>query len=649
MTSIDLVAREWKLSGWRPYSWRLGRSMELGMKLYPDVGPLPAIVPGSAHSALLAQGLIKDWHRGLASLDCEWVENRHWEFSTVLPAGFVPSGQSVTLCADGLDYSGWILVDGRTAATFSGALVRHRFDLTRWLADGCEHELSLVFDKSPEEQGQIGFTSQSRIYKPRFSFSWDWCPRFVPIGITDQLRLEVGERKAEVTKILAELQDDLTTGRVTVSCLVEAEACTLTLDVLQSGRVMASEEYEVTHGDMALTLMVRQVEPWWPNGEGDQPLYTLIVRDGEDVIAERRVGFKRVRWLPCQGAPEGALPWICEINGRAVFLQGVNWTPVQVDYPSVNKSQYARLIDLYREMGANLLRVWGGAFLERESFYDLCDEAGLLVWQEFPLSSSGIDNWPPEEDASIREICAIARDYIRRRAHHASKLMWCGGNELQGGKDGSKIGTGRPCGMDHPCLAALGRVAAEEDPGTRYVPASASGPRFTAEEEEYGQGLHHDVHGPWNVSGTWDDWRRYWSDDDALFRSEAGVPGAMSHEMLLKYAGDSSCWPPTIENPYWRHTSAWWLQWERFQGSLDHLAPQDAMARYIELSQTFQAQALGMAAEISRSRFPRCGGFLVWMGHDTFPCPSNTAVIDFEGNPKPAYRALQKAFHGENA
>ncbi len=135
--------------------------------------------------------------------------------------------------------------------------------------------------------------------------------------------------------------------------------------------------------DVSLALAVSRVNPWWPNGEGAQSLYTLLVRADGKVIAERRIGFKRVRWLPCEGGAEDALPWICEINRRAVFLQGVNWTPVQVDYPAVTKTQYASRIDLYRQMGANLLRVWGGAFLERESFYDLCDEAASSSGRSF--------------------------------------------------------------------------------------------------------------------------------------------------------------------------------------------------------------------------------------------------------------------------
>ncbi len=96
MTSIDLAACEWRLFGWRPYFWRLGRSMELGMKLYPMSAPFPRSFR-VAQTALLAEGMVKDWNRGLDSQGCEWVENRHWEFSTLLPAGLVPSGLPVTL------------------------------------------------------------------------------------------------------------------------------------------------------------------------------------------------------------------------------------------------------------------------------------------------------------------------------------------------------------------------------------------------------------------------------------------------------------------------------------------------------------------------------------------------------------------------
>ena len=198
----------------------------------------------------------------------------------------------------------------------------------------------------------------------------------------------------------------------------------------QSG-AFESEKLEITLADLP-------VEPWWPNGIGPAKTYTLRMEaaiQGEPWRLDRIVGFKRVRWLPCEGAPEDAEPWICEVNGTPVFLQGANWVPPRTCYPDSSDDEYRRLIDLYRDMGCTCLRVWGGAILEKESFYRLCDEAVSLVSQEFPLSSSSDDNWPHEDPEVIVELSHICISYIARRAHHPSSCSWCGGNELLGGGD----------------------------------------------------------------------------------------------------------------------------------------------------------------------------------------------------------------------
>ncbi|CAN5822254.1 hypothetical protein BH09VER1_BH09VER1_47270 [soil metagenome] len=643
MSVLDLGEFSWQLRGWRPFAWQLGRSVELGFKTHSDIPAIPARIPGSVQGALLAAGWLKDWNFGLNSLVCEWVEHRHWEFTTEISSGRIPCDQAVCLCAEGLDYSGWILVDGRTVATFAGALLRHRFDLTKDLSDGSSHELSIVFAETPLEQGQVGFTSKSRYFKPRYNYGWDWCPRFVPVGIWDALTLEIGAKTVELEKLAVELAEDLVSGKLKLHLARVVEGTSVKVTLHQEGSLKAEWIRELVGGEQELVVNVANIRPWWPNGEGEQVLYTVRVETSEGVVAERRIGFKRVRWLPCEVAPAGALPWICEINGRAIFLQGVNWTPIRMDYHSITAEDYRSRIELYREMHCNILRVWGGGFLERELFFDLCDEAGLLVWQEFPLSSSGIENWPPEDEETIAEISRIARDYIRRRSFHACRLLWCGGNELQH-EEGRKTGVGRPCDETHPCLAALAKVVAEEDPGVRYLPTSSSGPRFMAEEKEFGLGLHHDVHGPWKVEGELDDWRRYWENDDALLRSETGVPGTASLEGWLHYAGDRAPWPPTEENLYWLHANSWWLQWDRFGGAVVGLSQEEAMEKYVAISQGLQAEALAIAARACRQRFPKCGGFLIWMGHDAFPCPSNTSVIDFDGRPKAAYFAVREVF-----
>jgi beta-mannosidase len=222
--------------------------------------------------------------------------------------------------------------------------------------------------------------------------------------------------------------------------------------------------------------------------------------------------------------------------------------------------------------------------------------------------------------------------------------MWCGGNELCG-----EVGHNRdttPNDLSHPALKAMADVVEREDPGVRYVPTSPTGPNFMADETKVGQGVNHDVHGPWNIKEPIEKYREYWAKDDALFRSEVGCPSTESLELLHKYRGTCEVWPPLRENPYWAHSSLWWMQWDRFKDQLAHLAPLDALTKYVELSQALQAEALTIAASSCKNRFPKCGGFLVWMGHDAFPCPANTAIIDFAQQPKPAYHALAKVFKG---
>ncbi len=238
----------------------------------------------------------------------------------------------------------------------------------------------------------------------------------------------------------------------------------------------------------------------------------------------------------------------------------------------------------------------------------------------------------------------IATDYIHRRAHHACKLLWCGGNELQ--TRSNEKGEQFPLTESHPALAAMKKVVEREDPETRFLPTSPAGPTFSAGAKNMGQGIHHHVHGPWthdSLAAAKD----YFANDDATFRSETGMPAAQSLAMIRKYAGDQPIWPPTKDNPFWVHSSLWWLQYETFKSPLRGKKGPAALKKYVELSQSLQADVIAFAAASCKSRFPTCTGFLIWMGHDAFPCAANTSIIDFDGNPKPAYHAVAKVFKGK--
>lgn len=648
MTHLNLSSRPWKLQGWRPFYWQARKSMETGGIFSPEFGPYEARVPDSVQAVLRREGLLPDWNLGRNSLDCEWVEHRHWEFYTEFQAGELRPGEPLFLCADGLDYSGGVLVDCKKVATFHGALIRHRFDLSGHLNDGKAHRLSIVFDSPPEEQGQVGFTSKSRYFKPRYSFSWDWCVRFVPIGIWDSLRLECGDHSLQVAAARTETAADLKSGKIVLRLKNKNARPRPVGLILRSaqGRAILRQTFRLKHGERTLSVPVEKPRLWWPNGLGDPNLYDLEILDpqSKECLFRQKIGFKHVRWTPCANAPAGARNLICEINGQSIFLQGVNWTPIQMDYPSTPDAAYVRLVNLYQKMGCNVLRVWGGGFLEKEIFYRLCDDAGLLVWQEFPLSSSGIDNDAPWNRGAIRELTKIAEDYIRRRQHHASLFLWCGGNELQS-LPGQKGKPTRPLDETHPALDALKGVVAREQPDLRFLPTSPSGPVFYAQRDGMGKGIHHHVHGPWDSGyASEEDWKDYWKNDDSLLRSETGVSGAASASLIRRYAGKEKVWPPGFENPLWRHSSAWWLQWKLFRPELKNIPPARRLARFTDLSRKKQADYLALAARTCKKRFPRCAGFLVWMGHDAFPCPANTSIIDFDHQPKPAYHALKKIF-----
>lgn len=640
-TSLDLSRCDWSLTGWRPFAWKLRKSAETGGFLLPDHGPYPARLPGSVQENLRREGAIPDWNIGHQSLAIEWVEHRQWMFTTRVRVEAATGGE-IDFCADCLDHAGWLLLDGAVVAEFEGAQLPVRLPLGSVAAG--DHELSIVFDLPPEGQGQLGYTSRAREMKPRYSYSWDWCVRLVPIGAAGALRLERRQGAPLARpRVTTRVSPDLSEGVVSVVAEGEAEfAVTLS----EQGRVVASGRLA---GGERLEMPVATPRLWWPNGLGEQPLYQLAIvasRAGRTVHEWNcDVGFKRVEWHACEGAPADAFPWLCVVNGQPVFLQGVNWTPVRMAYQDVTRDETERLVSAYRDLGCNLLRVWGGGYLETEEFYAACDHAGLLVWQEFPLSSSGLDSNPPEDDAFVTQITTTARHYIRSRQHHACLLQWCGGNELQievPWKGGQRRD---PLTLRHRVLSALAAVVEAEDPAHRFLPTSPFGPRFHSTKEEFGLGLHHEVHGPWGLDAFEKDgdWEDYWTRDDALFRGETGVAGASSAALIVRYAGGEETWPP--DKPYWRHASGWWTQWERLRERFAHVPPAEALAEFTEYTRREQAEKLAFAVRAKKAQFPRCGGFLIWMGHDAFPCLANTSIIEFDHALKPAAHAVAEVFH----
>lgn len=639
-TTRSLSQLKWTLTGWVPYTSFFEQGPELSGSANADTAAVPARVPGSVQQSLLDAGVIPDWNAGLNSRLCEWVENRHWAYETRIPDEWIQPGRQVRLNCLGLDYSGWIMLNGRSVAEFRGTHTPHRFDLTGALAEQ-GNVLRIVFDCPPRWLGQFGRTSAMREWKTRFNYFWDWTARLVQAGIWDDILLETSDGN-EILDFRCWTETDAGQSKGRLVCAGSAAGSGVVRVTVSRGQseIVSSTVCVDEFNGRGIELAGIPAEIWWPNMEGEQPLYDVRVQmldngGSEQDSLTRRVGFREIRWKPCEGAPAEADPWICSVNGRDVFLQGANWVPIRPNYADITESDYRKRLELYSDIGANILRVWGGAVLERECFYDICDELGIMVWQEFPTSSSSLDSIPPEDNAWVSEAEQIAVSYVSRRQHHPSLIIWCGGNEL--------INTDPyvPLDHNHAMIGRLGKLVARMDPDRRYLPTSPSGPRVHANDADYGKGVHWDVHGPWKAQGDLDDyWKRYWDGDDALFRSETGSPGASPVDIIRRFQGGCEPMPVSADNPFWKRTFTWWIENEEF--ARENGRQPETLEEYVEWSRARQARALSIAAESAKRRFPRCGGMIIWMGHDCYPCAANTSIIDFDGNPKPAALALKQ-------
>ncbi len=636
MTSISLVTNEWQLSGWTPDMWRLRHSMELGAASKPEISHLPCQVPGSVQKVLRDAGILPDWNVGLNARSCEWVENRHWIFETKLPE--VEASKATRIRFEGLDGNGEVWIDGQKVLEFDNAFLPYEVEVVDVLGADRNRILQVVFLCPPRFLGQTGYTSRIKDWKPRFNYTWDWMPRLVQTGIFGKVTLEIGKsHPLDDIGIFTTFDVPSTRGSVHFRGLPHST----TAELSEDGAVIASKclaEGDSTWNDL-------MVKCWEPNGSGVSQLYTLEIAIG---IHKKvwRVGFRDVTCQACLGAALDADPWICCVNGKETFLQGINWTPIRPNFADLERKDYELRLRTYQDLGMNCIRVWGGGFKEHSWLYDLCDDLGLLVWQDFPLSSSGLDNWPPEDPPVMEVAVSIARESVRRLRHHPSIFLWCGGNELQGALDGGKEGIGKPATLAHPLLSAFAEVVQMEDPTRRFVATTSTGPRFTAEGADFGRNLHWDVHGPWAVDKVdLKPWLDYWTKDDALFRSEMGHPGAQPADLMRLYLGECDFRSATLANPYWQRVSFWF--------DLDEFLTEQGefpweIEDYVSWSQGRQADKLGYAIEAVKSRFPGCGGMILWMGHDAFPCPINTSILDFMGRPKPVCEVIEKNLRNDS-
>jgi beta-mannosidase len=477
------------------------------------------------------------------------------------------------------------------------------------------------------------------------NFGWDWGPDVVTAGIGQVARLEqwrvarigsvrplVGIQPAAAGSVEAvttgtvsfhvDLDVDVDAGPVTLTATVAGQATTVVVPAAASTAVV-----DVVVPDVAL---------WWPRGYGDQPLYPaeVVLDDASGTTLDRwagRLGFRTIT-LNTVPDPQG-IGFHLLVNDMLVLVRGVNWIPDDAFPARVDRARCERRLDQAVGAGVNLVRVWGGGVYESEDFYELADEKGLLVWQDFLFTCAAYR----ESEPLWSEVEAEAREAVTRLAAHASLALWCGGNEdvvAFAEWPGFRAQVqGRPWGEGY-YRTLLPAVVSELDPTRPYIANSpySFGPFASPNEPALG-----DVH-IWDVWNEKDytayrDWR-------PRFASEWGFQGPAGWSTLTRAVHDEPLRP---DGPYMLvHQKADDGNNKLARGLAPHLPVPRDVVDWHWATQLNQARAIRVGVEHFRSLAPLCTGTVLWQLNDCWPVVS-WSVIDGDGVLKPAWYALRAA------
>jgi beta-mannosidase len=643
---ISLNGNDWLFKGYlgEDWVWRNGEKASTRDVRWWNRGT----VPGSVHHDLWQLGELPDPYFERNSHLVEWVPERTWIYKKSFTPDAAWQGQTVVLHFEGVDYSAQFFMNGVRLGEHRGMYTPAAFDVTEHLQYGEENLLAVVIDRAPDEEPQVSKTAYVKTHKSRMTYWWDFCPRMIHIGIWDDVYLEVAG-PVRVTDLYARPQLTPDFDRADVAVAVELESkvwATVEAEVTLrlGGQVVASQRsrHALAPGKANLNacLTVERPALWWPNGHGEQPLYEAEVRilDGgaESHMRRTTFGIRHVEALVNDApAAKDALKYTLKVNGKKIYVKGWNWVPIDVMYGVERPAKLERLLTLARRANVNLLRVWGGGLIEKEAFYDLCDRYGIMVWQEFILSSSGIGNKPSESPEYLDLMVREAEQIIPRKRNHPSLVIWCGGNELMGPG-------GKPLSDDEPVLGALHGVVRRLDPDRHWLPTSPSGPTSNndlkwIEKDPEGQ---HDVHGPWEHQGLTGQYTLY-NKATSQFHSEFGAEGMAYLNVINQTIALEHQWPANRDNPVYFHRGSWWINeplvQEIFGGIGD--VPTLSLA-----SQFLQAEALRYALEANRRRQWHNSGSIPWQFNEPYPNSWCTAAVDYYTQPKAAYYAVARAY-----
>jgi beta-mannosidase len=633
-------------------SWKLVRVL--------DGSSRPMTLPGDIMSALLAAGEIADPYLGKNELELQWIGREDWRLEREFEADAdLLSYGSVILEALVIDTVAELWLNGSLLGTSRNMFRRFRAEARPLLKAGSnrlEIRLASPEKAAAEEAAALPYpipASEYPVFSPHRNLlrkaqcmaGWDWGPCLMTGGVYDGIGLlcQDGPSIDYATTRMSRRGEG--SWKVEVRVEIDAPlAQAIGIEVeLAGSRLVRDLELPAGRSSQLLELEPAGVEVWQPAGYGKQPLYDLVVRlrprDGApDRGAEtrKRVGF---RVLEVVSEEDGwGRSFKLRVNGREVFAKGANWIPADALPSNWTRERLADLLDSTVAANMNCLRVWGGGRYESEAFYELCDERGILVWQDCMFSCALY----PSSPAFLAEVEAELRHQVRRLKDHPSIALWCGNNEALGAITWYEESRANPAryivDYDRLTEGTVGRVVRELDPDRCWWPSSPS-----AGPDDYSDNWHRDGRGDMHFWSVWHEGKPFsaYLGVKPRFCSEFGYQSYPSERMVARFApeGERNVSSPVFEH-HQRHPRGNTIIIENM---LRYFRLPAGFRATLYLSQVQQALAIRTAVEYWRSLRPLCMGALYWQLNDVWPV-SSWSSLDHDGSWKLLHHEARRFF-----
>jgi beta-mannosidase len=629
-----------------------GKGLKLG---YSSLEWLPAQVPGHVHLDLMRHGIIADPFEGRAELGCQWVDEAEWSFRRRFRFTRTEGLPRQLLSFAGLDTVCRVLLNGVLLAEHDNMFVPLELDVTGKLLEG-DNELRIDFQSAarvgrerrarflaaegmPDDVSR--FDERAFVRKAQYMFAWDWGPRLTSAGIWRDVTLS--EYSARLTDVHVQ-QKHLPGGDVELRMDSQIDG----VDAHGSARGQVFHRVEGVAAPVPDGQSVRLARPelWWPVGLGAQRSYRVDsfllppgTPAGEAHAARaldtrtQRIGLRTVRLLREPDAQGESFEF--QVNGKPLWAVGANWIPDH-SFPSiVDRARLRAQLERAIDMNMNMLRIWGGGVYESDDFYELCDELGLLVWQDFPFACSYVPDAEPEQ--AVMRVEAEAN--LRRLRNHPSLALWCGNNEnltMWHSKWGRPAPQPPRYYGEKLYDGTLPALVQRFDPTRPYIASSPIGGE-NANDGNIGDQHYWDV---WHGRGDW----KYYKDSTARFASEFGFASAPGRAAWRRiFSGDPEGLSRDVRDPVARWHDKTGKGYDTYVGYVElHYPVSRDLEEFSYFSQLNQRDALRFGIEHFR-RSKGCRGSLIWQLNDCWPVQS-WAVLDSEGAYKAAAYELRRLY-----